>query len=118
MRIIASSFLLCLLGLTAEAATLQTPSLFRPAGSSLVCSAGNAGKKPLDVTVDFLSPGGAVVETKNLLGIQPGGSGAQDSTDGGAVTCRFRFKGSARNVRAAGCTLTGPSICSPVVDAR
>jgi hypothetical protein len=102
----------------AQGATLWTPSL-APAGmNTLRCDIQNVGSKRLDVSIDVLEFDGAVVSTGQTFA-PPGGSTAWYApASDNPRTCRFRFRGSKRKVRASACVYQSDLGCIAAVSAQ
>ena len=117
---LALSVLGLLVALVSEAqgATLWTPSL-APAGTNeLRCELQNVGNEQLDVSIDILDWDGDVVGSGETFAL-PGGSAAwaADASDHPRA-CRFRFRGSKRNVRASACVYQSDVGCIAEVSAQ
>src|SRR4030095_14281827 len=88
---------------TAHAATLSSaPASAKFAGAYLECFARNAGSTPREITIEMLDFSGGVVFGPQTPIVAPGKLEflIDNSLSIPSSSCRFRFSGSAKNVRA------------------
>ena len=118
---LGAAALLTLPGFTAVAAVLTTSAIdFSP---TLVCSATNVGTKPLEVTIELLSPqSGEAIKPSVTTTLDPGFGTSNEFTMAVGFTsgyCRITVAGLARTVRAAACSKSAQNAgCQGVSDAR
>jgi hypothetical protein len=117
------SFLVCsallATAVAANAATLVTPAIIADDASEYVrCLVTNAGSKDIEVRVEVLDAGGAVVGTGGPLTLEPGHTFGNALGLGSLHVCRFTVP-SKNKVRAGACLSPNGSLsCQTHVDAR
>ena len=90
---------------------------------TLVCSATNVGTKPLEITIELLSPqSGEAINPSVTTTLDPGFGTSNEFTLAVGFTsgyCRITTSGAARAVRAAACSKAAQNAgCQGVSDAR
>ena len=118
---IGAAALLTLPAFTAVAAVLTTSAM--DFSNTLVCSATNVGTRPLNVTIELLSPqSGDALNTPVTTTLDPGFGTSNEFTLAVGFTsgyCRITTSGAARAVRAAACSKAAQNAgCQGVSDAR
>ena len=118
---LGAAALLTLPGFNAVAAVLTTPAI--DFSNTLVCSATNVGTRPLEVTIELLSPqSGAAINAAVTTTLDPGFGTSNEFTLSVGYTsgyCRVTVDGSSRSVRAAACSKAAQNTgCQGVSEAR
>jgi len=119
MRVIALALAALLTAPTTAAAVVLTTDLgFLPAGTTAVCTAVNAGKRPVEIVFDIVDTSG-VVQFGSTAPVAPGQAFTVSTgfAAPAARYCRFTFSGSAKTVRGSLCLFQG-GICTAISPAR